>query len=202
MTRPCAPFSPARVDNSVQHTLAYAQSQPPRSVQGAVQGDRRQRDQPLAKRWSRWPWLADERCPRDTWPRRQQWPSQHGIDTALTRQSRSVARAIGPRHRRSRLRHRTCRRGAASAASRPSLCTSGQNCVPVYAAGSGPVSTATLKRTLRGWTVPAACWAARGCSGPLSARQGARTDAAPCRTSLPPRGTAVSTGAAVLCPCR
>ena len=39
--------------------------------------------------------------------------------TALRRQGRSVARAKSPRHRRPRLRHRTRRRGAASAASRP-----------------------------------------------------------------------------------
>ena len=39
-----------------------------------------------------------------------------------------------------------------------------------------------------GWTAPAGCWAARPRSGPPSARQRARTDAAPCLTSPPPKG--------------
>ena len=60
--------------------------------------------------------------------------------------------------------------------------------MPVCAAVGGPVSAASLTRTLRGWTAPALRWAARRCSGPPSARQRARTDAAPCRTSSPPEG--------------
>jgi hypothetical protein len=38
------------------------------------------------------------------------------------------------------------------------------------------------------WTAPADCWATRRRSGPPSARQRARTDAAPCLTSSPPKG--------------
>ena len=73
---------------------------------------------------------------------------------------------------------------------------------PFCAAARGSVSAATLKRTLRGWTAPAHGWAARRRFGPPSARQRARTDAAPSLSSPPPQGgTAVGTGAAVLCPC-
>ncbi len=60
--------------------------------------------------------------------------------------------------------------------------------MPVSAAVGGPVSAAPLKGTLRGWTTPAPCWAARRRSGPPSARQRAQTAAAPCLTSLPPGG--------------
>jgi len=65
---------------------------------------------------------------------------------------------------------------------------SGHTGMPVCAAVGGPVSAASLTRTLRGWTAPALRWAARRCSGPPSARQRARTDAAPCLTSSPPEG--------------
>src|SRR5712691_9598331 len=64
----------------------------------------------------------------------------------------------------------------------------GRRGTPACAAASGPVSAATLTRTPRGWTAPADRWAARRRSGPPSARQRARTDAAPCLTSMPPRG--------------
>src|SRR5439155_16312207 len=87
-----------------------------------------------------------------------------------------------------------CRRAAAAGPQRGAL---GQRAVahvplvvavlPVCAAVGGPVSAATLTRTLRGWTAPASRWAARRRSGPPSTRQRARTDAAPCLPSLPPR---------------
>ena len=80
--------------------------------------------------------------------------------------------------------------------------TSGHSGTPVCAAVGGPVSAASLKRTLRGWTAPALRWAARRCSGPPSARQRARTDTAPCLTSSPPKGLKKEgTGTAALCPC-
>jgi hypothetical protein len=112
---------------------------------------------------------------------------------APTAESGRVARSSGPQgplHRRPWLRHRSHRRGPclrgfqATQSSR----TSGHTGMPVCAAVGGPVSAAALKRTLRGWTAPALRWAARRCSGPPSARQRARTDAAPCLTSSPPEG--------------
>ena len=120
------------------------------------------------------------------------------------RQSRSVERATGPTPPSSTTPpwltpSRPCLRGfQATQSSR----TSGHKGMPVCAAVGGPVSAASLKRTLRGWTAPALRWAARQCSGPPSARQRARTDAAPYLSSPPPQGsTAVGTGAAALCPC-
>jgi len=54
----------------------------------------------------------------------------------------------------------------------------------------------------RRWTAPAHGWAARPRSCPPSARQRARTEAAPCLTNLPPKGlNKEGTGAAALCPC-
>ena len=91
----------------------------------------------------------------------------------------------------------------ASAVSRPpqGSRTSGRNGTPVCAAVRGPVSAAAQKDAAP-LDCPRLRWAARRCSGPPSARQRARTDAAPCLTSLPPRGlTKEGTGAAALCPC-
>jgi hypothetical protein len=109
--------------------------------------------------------------------------------TALRRQGRAVARAAGPRHHCPRLRHKRHRRGAASAASRPpqararvfaSVCQSAQ-----------PPADRSVRRLRRRrhWTAPASRWAARRRSGPPSARQRARTAAAPSLASLPPRGS-------------
>ena len=66
------------------------------------------------------------------------------VSTALRRQGRLVARAAGPRHHRPRLRHRTHRRGPASAASRPtqSSRTHGRIGIPVCTAVGGPVRAA------------------------------------------------------------
>ena len=73
---------------------------------------------------------------------------------------------------------------------------------PVSAAARGPVSAATLTRTLRGWTAPADRWAARARSGPPSARQRARTDACALSHLNAPQGAhKEGTGAAALCPC-
>ena len=107
----------------------------------------------------------------------------------LRRQGRAVARAVGPRHHRPRLRHEAHRRGPASAASNPtSSRMSRQTGMPVCAAVGGPVRAATLTRTLRGCTAPALRWAARRRSCPPSARQRARTAAAlcPCSSFLSP----------------
>jgi hypothetical protein len=54
----------------------------------------------------------------------------------------------------------------------------------------------------RRWTAPADCWAARRCSGTRLARQHAQQRLRLASPPCPPMGTAVSTGAAALCPCR
>ena len=77
----------------------------------------------------------------------------------------------GPLHRRPRLRHRTHRRGDASAASRP------------------PQARARVVEHMRlSAQPPADCWTAGRCFGPPSARQRARTTAAlyPCHWFLSP----------------
>jgi len=61
-------------------------------------------------------------------------------------------------------------------------------------------SVQRLKQRRR-WTTPAACKAARRCSGLSSARQRARTVAVPCLTSLFPRGPHVLVPAACSRPC-
>jgi hypothetical protein len=108
--------------------------------------------------------------------------------TALRRQGRVVTWPLGPRHHRPRLRHAAHRRGEASAASRPrkaharaviKVCLSAQR--------SADRSVWRLQQRHRR-TAPASHWAARHCSSPPSARQRARTDAAPCLTSSPPEG--------------
>jgi hypothetical protein len=108
--------------------------------------------------------------------------------TALMRQGRSVARAAGPRHRRPRLRHETHRRGHASAASRPLKAHA--RVVETVCQSAQPPADRSVQRLVRRrrWTAPADCWAARRRSGPPEARQRARMDAAPCLSSLPPRG--------------
>ncbi len=108
--------------------------------------------------------------------------------TALRRQGRSVARAEGPRHRRPRLRHEAHRRGDASAASRPR--TARARVVIKVGLSAQPPADRSVQRLIprRRWTAPASRWAARPCSGPPSVRQRARTDAAPCLTTPPPKG--------------
>ena len=181
---PCALFSPARVDNVLAQALARAWSQPPRSARATARGGPRQRCQPLRNT------MAGGRGSR---PRC--FPGTPGCAvvsgpacTALRRQGRAVARAGGPTPPSSTAPPcgtlpRQCLRAVQAM---QSSCTSGQTCVPVCPAVGGPVSAGTLKRTLRGWTAPAWHWAARRCSGPPSARQRARTAAAPRLTSLPP----------------
>src|SRR5262249_32480208 len=85
--------------------------------------------------------------------------------------------------------------------------TNGRIGMPVCAAVGGPVSAATLTRTLRGWTAPVLRWAARRHSGPPSVRQRARTAAAPCLTIAAPtlpEGAHVRKAPAPRpsCPCR
>ncbi len=89
---------------------------------------------------------------------------------------------------RPRLRHDTHRRGAASAASRPpqARARAVSKWVPVSAAARGSVSAAAATPS------PSDCpRCLPGCQAmfrPPSARQRARTGAAPCLTSLSPRG--------------
>jgi hypothetical protein len=124
------------------------------------------------------------------------------VCTALRRQGRSVAWAAGLRHRRPRLRHRTHRRGAASAASRPPQARA-RVVDNVRLSAQLPADWSVQQlRPRRRWTAPTHGWAARRRSGPPSARQRARTDAAPCLTSMPPTGLKKEgTGTAALCPC-
>jgi hypothetical protein len=122
--------------------------------------------------------------------------------TALRQQGRAVARAAGPRHRRPRLRHRTRRRGAASAAARPLQACA--RVVETVCLSAQPPADRSVQRLIqrRRWTAPAHGWAARRRSCPPSARQRARTAATPCLTDLPPKGlNKEGTGAAALCPC-
>jgi len=121
---------------------------------------------------------------------------------ARMRQGRAMARAAGPPHRRPRLRHDLRRRGKASAAST----TRKARARPVTAVGQSaqPPADRVMQRLRpqRRWTAPAHGWAARPRSGPLSARQRAQMDAAPCLTNSPPYGLQKEgTGAAALCPC-
>ena len=110
---------------------------------------------------------------------------------APTAASGRVVRSNGPRgplHRRSRLRHGAHRRGDASAASRPPQARA-RSVVAVHLSAQPPADRSVqwlIPR--RRWTAPAHGWAARPHSGPLSARQRARTEAAPCLPSLPPKG--------------
>jgi hypothetical protein len=138
-------------------------------------------------------------CPQHVWTTPE---ASDSAGTALRSQSRVVARATGPRHRRPRLRHKAHRRGTASAAaiiSSRSRCRQGR---PVCAAVGGPVRAAALTRTLHGWTAPASRWAARRCSGPH--RRGNALEQT-LRLAFPirPRGAPkAGTGVATLCPCR
>ena len=80
------------------------------------------------------------------------------------------------------------RRGHASAASRPREARA--RVVEHVRLSAQPPADRSVQRLMQRcrWTAPADCWAARGRSGPPSARQRARTDAAPCLPSPPPKG--------------
>jgi hypothetical protein len=141
-------------------------------------------------------------CPRAVSPgTRGRAAVNRPVCSALMRQGRAVARAEGPRHRRPRLRHETHRRGEASAASGPRKARA--RVVTKGRQSAQPPADRSVRRLLqrRHWTAPAHRWAARRRSGPPSARQRARTAAAPCLHRSAPRGTVGSTGAAALCPC-
>jgi hypothetical protein len=124
--------------------------------------------------------------------RRLRCDSHYGVNgpacTTLRRQGRAVARAASPRHHRPRLRHAAHRGGEASAASRPRKARARAGIkVCLSAQRSADRSVRRLQQRHRR-TAPASHWAARHCSGPPSARQRARTAAAPCLTSSPPEG--------------
>ena len=73
--------------------------------------------------------------------------------------------------------------------------------LPVLRSGRRTGQCSHAQRTRRGCTASTLRWAARRCSGPPSARQRARTDAALCSPSLPPEGRKKEgTGTAALWP--
>ena len=82
LARPSAPFSPARVNNLLEHALARARSQPPCSARAATRCCPRRRCQPLATCGGRRPGLAPERFPRDIWPCRRQQTGLYGAEAA------------------------------------------------------------------------------------------------------------------------
>jgi hypothetical protein len=133
-------------------------------------------------------WLAHERFPRDTWPRRSERTSLHGADAA--RQGRSVARAEGPRHRRPRLRHDTHRRGDASAASRPLKAHA--RVVEKVCLSAQPPADRSVQRLMqrRHWTAPAHRWAARRHSCPRRRGNALEWTLRLASPRCPPRGTA------------
>jgi hypothetical protein len=135
-------------------------------------------------------------------------PDLHAVGSAPLHPRQRAAGSLGgachkgPLHRRPRLRHRTHRRGEASAASRPPQARA--RVVDNVCLSAQPPADRSVQRLIRRrrWTAPANGWAARPRSGPPSARQRARTDAAPCFTSSPPKGLKKEgTGTAALCPC-
>ena len=90
----------------------------------------------------------------------------HRCTHGKERQGRSVERAEGPLHRRPRLRHRTRRRGAASAASRPPQARA--RVVETVRLSAQPPADRSVQRLIRRrrWTAPAHGWAARRRSCP------------------------------------
>jgi hypothetical protein len=72
-----------------------------------------------------------------------------------------------------------------------------------YCQSAQPPADRSVQQLLRRrhWTAPAHGWAAKRRSGPPSAWQHVRTEAAPCLHRSAPQGHLVSTGAAALCPC-
>jgi hypothetical protein len=84
-------------------------------------------------------------------------------------------RAVGSAPLRPRLRHHTHRRSAASAVSRPRNAHARIDGRYACLCSAADRSVQRLRRRRR-WTAPAACWAARPRSCPLSARQRARTN--------------------------
>ena len=167
---------------------------------GSGTGLPRRRCQPLAKRGGRRPWLAPERCPRDTLAVP---PSADRSATALRRQGRSVARAAGPRHHRPRLRHEAHRRGDASAASRPPQARA--RVVTTVRLSAQPPADRSVQRLKQ--RAPLDCPRARlGCQATFRPPVGSATRSNR-RCALPhliaPQGAhKEGTGAAALCPCR
>jgi hypothetical protein len=135
-SRPCALFSPARVDNSLQQALTPARSYTPWSAQAAV--------------WGR-PRLALPAAGKALVARRSgsrpsgvpEIPSR-ASGTALRRQGRSVARAKGPTPPSSTAApsHTPPRRCLRGVQATPGSRTSGRKGTPVSAAARGPVSAA------------------------------------------------------------
>ncbi|HSX79204.1 MAG TPA: hypothetical protein VLQ80_11630, partial [Candidatus Saccharimonadia bacterium] len=105
---PCAPFSPARVDNLLEEALSHAcHNRCGLPVAGAAGRQRRAVAGSRGLHPSGVPGIPGRTA------------GSGPVCTALRRQGRAVARAKSPRHRRLRLRHEIHRRGNASAASRP-----------------------------------------------------------------------------------
>ena len=128
--RPCALFSPARVDNSLQQALPPARSYTPWSAQAAVWGRQR-----LAPRGGRRPWLAPERCPRDPSPRFRHSAEAAGSCGRAGHRPTPPSSTAAPSHT-------PPRRGLRGVQATPGSRTSGQKGMPVCAAVGGPVSAA------------------------------------------------------------
>jgi hypothetical protein len=106
------------------------------------------------------------------------------VCTALMRQGRSVARAAGPRHHRPWLRHRTRRRDAASAASRPRNTharTDGSVCLSTQPPAERSVQRLILRRR-----VPAPCRLGNALEQPLRLASPRCPQRAPTHSCLQP----------------
>ena len=189
--RPCALFSPARVDNSLQqacHLLGHSRRGLPRQRHGAA----------LAGAASRWrSAVAGGRGSRTSVP--DPWPRlRHGAEAAG-----SCGRAgRGPTPPSSTAAPCARRRGAASAASRPPQARA--RVVEKVRLSAQPPADRSVQRLIRRrrWTAPAHGWAARRRSWPPvgSATRSNRRCALPHR-SAPQGAHKEGTGAAALCPC-
>jgi hypothetical protein len=111
------------------------------------------------------------------------------VSTALRRQGRVVARAVGPCHHRPRLRHEVHRRGAASAAARPPQARA-PTVVMVRLSAPPPADRAVQRlRPRRRCTAPAHGWATRRRSCPPSARHALQPPLRLAAPHRPPRGS-------------
>ena len=148
LTHSCTPFSPARVDNWLQQTLARAQPSSPWSARATDRdGPRR-----YCERWRSAVAGSHGLGTRDS----PGTPSRTGVSTpagtALRRQGRSVERAVRPTPPSSTAApsHLPPRRSLRGVPTTKSSRPSGRTCAPVRAAARGPVSAAPELPSLLG----------------------------------------------------